>query len=830
MIWPNGCQTSTAKWMPNYYGKQALDAETAYYKRQWKKADADGSGTLDTGEVIQLVQKLNINTDRAYIKAKIAQVDDNNDKVLQFDEFVELMRLLRARDEIEALFLALLAGTIFEGDAKGGGLALPKLTAEEQKRIRSEHLPAEVFRRFLREEQGQSLEEDKVTALLLELDPEGEGKVLCYRAFYSYMAGAANEAYNPARTKEPYQNMDHPLSHYFVASSHNTYLEGDQLQSASSVNRYINDLCKGCRCVEIDCWDGEDGEPVVFHGHTLTGKIRFKDVVDAVKEYSFLNSQYPVILSLENHCSLPQQDIMAKYMAEVFGDLLQVPPAEMETLPSPESLMNKIILKGKIVKDADQFVADDDDSDDELVETLEEAGPSVEAAAAAEANAAYTAAYEGGGGGDDGLVPVREEGVAGALEGDNEAAKKAAAAVVARRASAADGGAGAGAAAGTDGGSEGAAGEKRPGHVRRRSGACSARGSVGSQGSVGSISSLKGGSSFNFGSGGGSSVGGSSKKEKKVHKVSLELSRITFLGGAKFKGWEAAALNTVNGMSSFGESKTAKLIAKAAAPWVRYNQRQMSRIYPAGARVDSSNYDPVPSWNVGSQIVALNYQTPGAPMRHNDGKFRDNGGCGYVLKPWFLRDPDTTFAPDAPFGETATLVIRVISAQQLPKPGGAERGEIIDPYVQLSLSGLPADTTRKARSTRTIDDNGFNPYWDERFEFQVSALHHRPEEGEMLGPCWSTGFRFLKALDLSLVHSALAHGELQMFPFLFSFHCNLAVHGGSGGASAAEYDGDGQGRRCGRLHRLRRDPAALPSPRLPQRRPFQRQRHALWRI
>lgn len=28
----------------------------------------------------------------------------------------------------------------------------------------------------------------------------------------------------------------------------------------------------------------------------------------------------------------------------------------------------------------------------------------------------------------------------------------------------------------------------------------------------------------------------------------------------------------------------------------------MSRIYPAGSRVDSSNYDPVPSWNVGSQV------------------------------------------------------------------------------------------------------------------------------------------------------------------------------------------------------------------------------------
>ena len=49
-------------------------------------------------------------------------------------------------------------------------------------------------------------------------------------------------------------------------------------------------------------------------------------------------------------------------------------------------------------------------------------------------------------------------------------------------------------------------------------------------------------------------------------------------------------------------------------------------------RIDSSNYDPVPCWNCGCQLVALNYQTSGAAMQLNTGKFRDNGGCGYVLK------------------------------------------------------------------------------------------------------------------------------------------------------------------------------------------------------
>ena len=69
----------------------------------------------------------------------------------------------------------------------------------------------------------------------------------------------------------------------------------------------------------VDCWDGPDNEPIIYHGHTLTTKIKFLDVIKAVKEHAFVASDYPVILSIEQHCDLSQQEVMAKMFKEVLG-------------------------------------------------------------------------------------------------------------------------------------------------------------------------------------------------------------------------------------------------------------------------------------------------------------------------------------------------------------------------------------------------------------------------------------------------------------------------------------------------------------------------------
>ena len=64
--------------------------------------------------------------------------------------------------------------------------------------------------------------------------------------------------------------------------------------------------------MELDCWDGDDGSPLIYHGHTFTTKIPFRSVVEAIDRSAFVNSPYPVILSIENHCSQSQQARMAQ--------------------------------------------------------------------------------------------------------------------------------------------------------------------------------------------------------------------------------------------------------------------------------------------------------------------------------------------------------------------------------------------------------------------------------------------------------------------------------------------------------------------------------------
>nr|CAD7204279.1 unnamed protein product [Timema douglasi] len=197
------------------------------------------------------------------------------------------------------------------------------------------------------------------------------------------------------------------------------------------------------------------------------------------------------------------------------------------------------------------------------------------------------------------------------------------------------------------------------------------------------------------------------KKKEKIRRVPLckELSDIITLVRTRFLDFQTSKqIQTFREMCSMSEGMAGKLAHGAfAEEFVNHNKLFLTRIFPNG--------------------MALNFQTPGQMMDLYDGKFRQNGGCGYVLKPAIMRDQISFFSANAkdliPGVSPQILHLKVISAQYLPRPrGSTAKGDVIDPYIMVQVFGIPSDCTE--RKTRTVSHEGDSPIYEETFEFQVT--------------------------------------------------------------------------------------------------------------
>jgi len=200
--------------------------------------------------------------------------------------------------------------------------------------------------------------EDKTLNLIKKYEPNSHlvslGQ-LSVEGFLWFLMSEDNNIISQEKLEKE-DDMERPLSHYFINSSHNTYLTGHQLRGRASLEMYRQVLLSGCRCIELDFWNGQkdqDDEPHITHGYTLVVKIPARDVLQTIAAYAFKTSDLPLILSFENHCNPKQQAKIAKYCEEFFGDLmLQEPlvdfPLDREVpLPCPNLLRNKILIKNK---------------------------------------------------------------------------------------------------------------------------------------------------------------------------------------------------------------------------------------------------------------------------------------------------------------------------------------------------------------------------------------------------------------------------------------------------------------------------------------------------
>ncbi|XP_063741295.1 1-phosphatidylinositol 4,5-bisphosphate phosphodiesterase delta-1-like isoform X3 [Eleginops maclovinus] len=539
-----------------------------------RKSDKNKDDKLSLSELKNFMHLINIEVDDDYAEMLFEKCDKSNSGYLAEEEIKHFYDLLTHREEIDVIY----------GEyAKTSGFMSPQNLVD-----------------FLKKEQREDITLADAHNIIQKHEPDEtakEKKLLSKDGFLMYLHHPEALVLNPDH-RGVYQDMNQPLNHYFISSSHNTYLMEDQLQGPSSTEAYIRALLKGCRCVELDCWDGSDGEPEIYHGYTLTSKILFKDAIKAIKEYAFKTSDYPVILSLENHCSVEQQEVMAHHMSSILGSALVTSPlgdGMPKGFPSLQELKGKFLIKGKRLNKLEATFAPDNTEDDEEDMTEEE-------------------------------------------ESDDEDEEQ----------------------------------EK--------------------------------------------------KKEKKKLKLAKALSdMVVYCKSVHFHGFEDARQNlSFYEMSSFKEKKALELAGESANAYIHHNVEKLSRIYPAGSRTNSSNYNPVPLWNAGCQIVALNFQTTCTAMDVNQGRFLINGKSGYVLKPAYMKDPSSEFDPvtltQGEWLQHKMLHIMVISGQQLPKVS-QKKSSIVDPLVRVEVYGVPDDNSET--KTSAVDNNGFNPEWNENIEFQV---------------------------------------------------------------------------------------------------------------
>ncbi|KAI5629394.1 1-phosphatidylinositol 4,5-bisphosphate phosphodiesterase delta-3-A, partial [Silurus asotus] len=569
--WVRGIRTLKDR-VSNMSQKEKLDQYPSALLSVCSYLNQDGKMSYD--EVQHLLQMLNIDLNEQYARTLFKKCDRSHDNRLDPVEIEEFCRELMRRPELDAVFR----------HYSSNGCVLSTLE----------------LRDFLGDQgEGATLGHAQKLIQTYEFnDWAQKNQFMTQNGFTMYMLSNENDLFNPDHTRV-YQDMRGPLSHYYISSSHNTYLTKDQVTGESSTEPYIRALNQGCRCVELDCWDGDKGEPVIYHGHTLTSKVSFKEVIETIAQYSFKVSQYPLILSLENHCSVEQQAVMAQHLRSILGSALLTKPLSdkpLNHLPSPEELKGRILVKSK-----------------KMTSQMEK---------------------------------------------------------------------------------------------------------------INSFAS--------FSSSSDEEIGGSNKTPSKkdlgkpvcTSKISPELSDlVVYCCSIPFPGFDAANQKPPSEMSSFSENEALKLIKDSGKLFVRHNSRQLTRIYPSGQRLQSSNYDPQDMWNAGCHMVALNFQTPGEQMDLNRGRFLPNGRCGYVLKPDFLCQPNSNFNPEntggGPGHIPTQLTIRVISAQQLPKINTDKPNSIVDPQVWVEIHGVSID---KARSkTHRINNNGFNPRWDCTLSFQLQV-------------------------------------------------------------------------------------------------------------
>jgi hypothetical protein len=424
------------------------------------------------------------------------------------------------------------------------------------------------------------------------------GKPWDLNAFLRYMTSSITHAVSPPHEED----LSWPLSSYFISSSHNTYLTGNQLSSDSSADAYKNVLLRGCRCIEVDVWDGDDSDneagtsssssdddeevkPKPKRGLSkMTGKLpksltsRLEKTslgkkigrVATIKRLSRSwskkvgNTTTTATPTVTTEVPVTTKDVPANTTSPPASPLGKVTSAKEPRVLHGYTLTKEVPFREVCVAIRDYaFVV----TDTPLIASLE-----VHCSAEQQETMVGIMLETWG----DFLLPEPKEDAAH-LPSPAELRGKILIKVKY---------------APPEGGSP-----------------------LGADAEEGRLSS-----------------DGAAAKSKKPSKIIQALSKLgIYTRGVSFKSLEQAEASMPTHIFSLSEKGVVEVHQKSAYELFEHNRRYLMRTYPSGLRIRSSNLDPAVFWRKGIQIVALNWQNWDEGMMLNEGMFA--GTNGYVLKP-----------------------------------------------------------------------------------------------------------------------------------------------------------------------------------------------------
>ncbi|XP_059302159.1 phosphoinositide phospholipase C 7-like isoform X1 [Lycium ferocissimum] len=505
-------------------------------------------------------------------------------------------------------------------------------------------------------------------------------------AFFKYLFSHLNPPLDPKLGI--HHDMTAPLSHYYIYTGHNSYLTGNQLSSDCSDVPIIQALQRGVRVIELDIWPNSDEDDIdVLHGRTLTAPVALIKCLRSIKEHAFSASEYPVVITLEDHLTPDLQEKVAEMITQTFGDMLFSPSECLKELPSPASLKKRVMISTKPPKEYLQSKA---------VKGKNDSKKEVEGknGSKREAEGKDDSKKEAEGKNDSKKEAEGKNGSKKEAEGKDDSEKEA---------------------EGKDDSEKEA--EGKDDSEKEAEGKDDSE-----KESEGKDDSEK--EAQEDDSDEGEDDEGDPKSEK---NAASEYKRLIAIHAGKGKGglsdWLRVYPNIVRRLS-LSEQELEKAVDTHGKEIIRFTQQNLLRIYPKGIRVDSSNYDPFVGWMHGAQMVAFNMQGYGRSLWLMHGMFRANGGCGYVKKPDLLLKAgpnNEVFDPTTNLPVKTTLKVTVYMGDGWDKDFDQTHFDKYSPpdfYAKVGIAGVPADEVKK--KTKTMDDNWI-PSWDEQFEFPLTV-------------------------------------------------------------------------------------------------------------